>query len=380
MSKTFKPASFEKLSVGKIMKSSKKRFCWKFELDGMHFTVVLFSSRISGKRSVILEGKKVLSTKTSGMGSVYKIPFSNHKVVIYEIGDTQFDLRVDNISFADNFNAFTIDTRNQADIQNLSKSTKIQVHQSSKSYSIQNTKSVIKNKSEKESPVLNPINTPKANDRSISQVNVLDIFDISQGDQIPKKNNSNILLDIFDISQGDQIPKKNNSNNSNILFDFFSTPLTPEVKKNINPFDEPLDKSDKDKGQWFDNDLMSFVEVDSGNMKDGYKKGANEKVNQKNEGINILQSPVNNLMGNREQFLMGMNKNSYGGNMTGSMAGNMPGSMVGNMTGSMAGNMTGNMPGNMPGMMNQINPISMMNPFMTGMMGWNGYYPNPYNK
>lgn len=323
MSKSFKPTSFEKLSVGKIMKSSKKRFCWKFELDGMHFTVVLFSSRISGKRSVILEGTKVLSTKTSGMGSVYKIPIPKHRVIINEIGDTQFDLRVDNVSFADNLNSFTINPHNPAGSQNLSKTTKIQVHQSSKSYSAPNSKSEIKDKNEKSSPVTGPINSPKVQNTSIPQVSFLDIFDISQTEQLPKKN-------------------------QDMPFDLFSTPLAPEVKKNFNPFDEPLGKGGKDKGQWFENDLMSFVESDSGNVKGEHGKEVDKKVNQENEAKNNLESaPVNNLMNNREQYLIGMNmnRNSYGGNM--------------------------------PGMVNQMN---MMNHFMTGMMGWNGYYPNSYNK
>ena len=99
MSKNFRPISFEKFRVGKIMKSSKKRICWKFELDGKEYTLDLFASRISGKRTIFIDGYKVLSTKTSGLGSTYSLSIPKNRIIIYELGDTQYDLRVNNIQF-----------------------------------------------------------------------------------------------------------------------------------------------------------------------------------------------------------------------------------------------------------------------------------------
>lgn len=104
MSKSFKPLSLEILNVGKLIKKSKKHFCWKFELDGSLLSLDLYSSRISGKRSIILEGNKVIETKASGIGAKYEVPIPKHKIIIYEITNAHFELQVDYKTFSSTLN------------------------------------------------------------------------------------------------------------------------------------------------------------------------------------------------------------------------------------------------------------------------------------
>ncbi|OMJ71189.1 hypothetical protein SteCoe_30685 [Stentor coeruleus] len=100
MSKSFKPISLEILNVGKLIKKSKKHFCWKFELDGNQLSLDLYSSRISGKRTIVLEGNKIIETKASGIGSKYEVPIPKHKVIIYEITNAHFDMQIDYKTFS----------------------------------------------------------------------------------------------------------------------------------------------------------------------------------------------------------------------------------------------------------------------------------------
>lgn len=99
MSNSFKPLLFDSLNVGKRVKSSKKRFTWKFELDEHEHTIDFYVSKLSGKRKLLLDGDiKLEARRTASYGS-YPLRIGRHSLLIYEVDDNIFELRVDNVSF-----------------------------------------------------------------------------------------------------------------------------------------------------------------------------------------------------------------------------------------------------------------------------------------
>ncbi|CAG9319931.1 unnamed protein product [Blepharisma stoltei] len=99
MSKNFKPLLHDSYNVGKHIKSSKKRFTWKFELDGQEHVVDLYVSKISGKRKVLVDGDIKIQAKKSAIYGSYPLKIGRHNLLINEQIDSVFDLQVDNCSF-----------------------------------------------------------------------------------------------------------------------------------------------------------------------------------------------------------------------------------------------------------------------------------------
>ncbi|CAG9311502.1 unnamed protein product [Blepharisma stoltei] len=100
MARNFNPLLFETLNVGKHIKSSKKRFMWKFELDGKEHVIDLFLSKISGKRKILLNGDiKIEAKRSSSSYGSYPLRIGSHSLLLFELEGNIFDLRCDNISF-----------------------------------------------------------------------------------------------------------------------------------------------------------------------------------------------------------------------------------------------------------------------------------------
>ena len=99
MSKHVKFIAFDKLSVGKHVKSTKKRFTWRFELNNREHQVDLYCSRISGKRKVLLDGDiRYESCAPGGIGVTYPFRFEKSIIMVVQTGECDFDLRIDNFS------------------------------------------------------------------------------------------------------------------------------------------------------------------------------------------------------------------------------------------------------------------------------------------
>ena len=75
---------------------------WRFRLEQQDHTLEMFTSVISGKKKVVLDGTIIYYDKkyTSSSGGGFQFPFhiNRHQLMIAAIGD-KFDLRVDNLSF-----------------------------------------------------------------------------------------------------------------------------------------------------------------------------------------------------------------------------------------------------------------------------------------
>lgn len=111
MSKNFKPLAFDKCKVGKRIKSTKVKFLWKFELDNKEYEVTLFLSKLSGKRKILLNGDIHTTAKRSStvFGS-YPLRIGSHSLLIFEVDDNKFDLRINNMSFEATFNSQKMNT------------------------------------------------------------------------------------------------------------------------------------------------------------------------------------------------------------------------------------------------------------------------------
>lgn len=99
MSKHVKFISFDKLNVGKHVKSTKKKFTWKFELNNQEHQVDMYCSRVTGRRKVLLNGDiRYESNALGGIGITYPFRFERSIIMVVQTGDCDFDLRIDNFS------------------------------------------------------------------------------------------------------------------------------------------------------------------------------------------------------------------------------------------------------------------------------------------
>jgi len=58
-----KTVSFEVIDLGKLMKKSKKKFAWKFSIDGIPNHIELIVSYYSGKKVIIHNGVNIYEGK-----------------------------------------------------------------------------------------------------------------------------------------------------------------------------------------------------------------------------------------------------------------------------------------------------------------------------
>lgn len=89
---------FEEQNIGEHIKKSKKRFVWKFELDGLQHTIEFYVSKLTGKKKVVQDGITLLEQKK--ITKSFQFPFNIGKhmcVIMYSISEV--DLRIDNHPF-----------------------------------------------------------------------------------------------------------------------------------------------------------------------------------------------------------------------------------------------------------------------------------------
>lgn len=338
MSKSFKPISFEKLRVGKLIKSSKKRFCWVFQLDGEQFTIDLFSSRISGKRTILVNGNKLVSTKTSGLGTTYQVNIPKHRVIIYELGDTNFELRVDNVLFKvpSGFSGLEVPVDQRA--RNLS----------SGNMRVQKDNFGFPEPKEEENPKkFRPVSPKPINSPEKFRISV------EKPKETPEKPKQVNVLDLFDMP----LPASNE-----LPVDLFAAPLGASTE--FNPFEEKKEEKPEKvekfevivtKNEGRRDDFFNLVDLDGLHLGDNYSPAFAKKIEEANKPVsinnpNVKNVPLNNLIAQKEPANVG------------------PGMQT-----------MHNMQGMNPMLMNPM----MMNPFMTGMMMnpmmMNPYYQNPPN-
>ena len=96
----FKALSHETFNVGKRVKSSKKKFIFKFELDKQDYTLEIYLSKLSGKIRIFLNGDmRVNSRQTGAMNTRYPLKIRTRTLYVQHIGDNLFDLLVGRHSF-----------------------------------------------------------------------------------------------------------------------------------------------------------------------------------------------------------------------------------------------------------------------------------------
>lgn len=95
----FKALAFNKYKVGKVIKASKVRHSWRFELEDAEHTIDLYVSRMSRKRKVIADGSITLEFKGKSMGASFPVKIGRHNLSIFQVSAGNFDLRYNNRSF-----------------------------------------------------------------------------------------------------------------------------------------------------------------------------------------------------------------------------------------------------------------------------------------
>ena len=93
------PLAYTSTSIGKIVKSSKKKHTWKFLLDRQCHELVVFESRISHKVAVFLDEELKYSGKEPpGQELAYRI--SNKLVKVYRNQRGVYDMRIGRFAFS----------------------------------------------------------------------------------------------------------------------------------------------------------------------------------------------------------------------------------------------------------------------------------------
>jgi hypothetical protein len=99
--KIFTPIQMKKSNVGKIIKSTKKKFSWEFLIEQEKHQIDLFVSRLSKKRSVYLNGYIVSKhMKDSQYFGNYPVKIGKYTIVVYETDENEFDLRIGELYFS----------------------------------------------------------------------------------------------------------------------------------------------------------------------------------------------------------------------------------------------------------------------------------------
>jgi hypothetical protein len=81
---SFHPLFHESLKVGRRIKSSKKKYTWRFQLDSQEFTIDLFVSKISSKRKILLNGDiKFSGKKANGILFSYAFKIGPTTVMVF---------------------------------------------------------------------------------------------------------------------------------------------------------------------------------------------------------------------------------------------------------------------------------------------------------
>ena len=106
MSKKFKPLAYEVTNVGRHIKSTKKKYLWKLELDNKEYEITLYISKLSSKRKILLNGDiHSIEKRSSTTFGSYPLRVGSHNLLVFEVDDNKFDLRVDNLSFEATYNS-----------------------------------------------------------------------------------------------------------------------------------------------------------------------------------------------------------------------------------------------------------------------------------
>lgn len=69
------------------------------ELQNKEYTIELFTSKITGKKKILVGGKVIYEVKKHKDTFTYPFKIGNTTVYMVETGSDIFDLRIDNVSF-----------------------------------------------------------------------------------------------------------------------------------------------------------------------------------------------------------------------------------------------------------------------------------------
>lgn len=361
MYRNFKALEFQKTKVGKRIKSTKVRFLWKFELDKKEFQIELYLSRISGKRTIKLNGDVYTTEKKSSAAyGNYPVKLGKRIVVVYEAEDNKFDLRVENLSFDAYYNAHKAEPTEFYSLESSSKQSDYPIQTIRSTQNIQNIELEFRN-----SPTISPR--------------------ITKNKHAGEKATMKKRLKSPEVANTDMF-KESLRENLSLPEDLFSQPLKSSkfeshIHRKNNPFDES--SSSKVLHEEKSNKLPDLFDLKELSPTEKSPRSSvpclafpNSSYNQNrvSSPTNMNTSPshfTSNFQGN--PYMQGMvgNPNPM---MNNSIQNPMMSNVVPNqmMHNAMVNNVMTNPMMPMQGMM--VNPMMAYNPFMTGMANpWMGF-------
>ena len=295
----------------------------------------------------MLDGNKLWTEKTSGLGSSYSISILKHKLIIYEMGDTQYQLRIDNFVFKVDLDLIPQKSKNSLFAPQDNHISKMpngntRWEQDDFGFPEKEISAHYKERKNAKAHEICFISEPGPDKKNFESP----IEKSKESSNLTEKHTTqNELFNVFDMPNLNTLP-----------LDLFSTPLSvsSENQKNFNPFEEasPNTETSKSINQPVINieedkksDFFDLVDLDGLHLGDNYSPAFAKKIEEANKPIKINNSnipnvPMQNLLAQR-----GMNTQSI------------------------------------PNMINPIGNLINMNPFMSGIMTgqFNAYYQNLSN-
>ena len=95
MSSSIKPIHYEMREVGKHIKSTKKLFVWKFNLDKKDYTVELYTSMMSGKKKICQNGQPIFEDNSYQGAFNFNFSIGKNSLSVVQHGD-KYELRINN--------------------------------------------------------------------------------------------------------------------------------------------------------------------------------------------------------------------------------------------------------------------------------------------
>ena len=95
---SIRPISSNVDEVGKTIKSTKKKYTWKMEMDGKHICIEFFNSVITGKKKILQNGQVIYENNQHSGAFHFPFTIGKHSLSLVQHGDN-FELRINNNSF-----------------------------------------------------------------------------------------------------------------------------------------------------------------------------------------------------------------------------------------------------------------------------------------
>ena len=106
----FRPINYYTINIGELVRKSKTRTAWHFDLDGVRYVFELEHSQLTGKKKLLRNNCVVHEEKSLRKLFHHELRIGEHVIIFDQQSDgSYFDVRVDQTSFSYVYNRLKMD-------------------------------------------------------------------------------------------------------------------------------------------------------------------------------------------------------------------------------------------------------------------------------